>query len=107
MTKPPPWKYTRPGNTGVGRGAGRPVASAGNRAARSGNGQVAHLAHRGFGGLGEEAALAIGCAGLLRTHFVNRGQAALFDQLQQGLGLHIEHGVSAPEVMENREDSAD
>ena len=44
---------------------------------------------------------------ILDTAFVNGGQAALFDQLQQGLGLHIEHGVSAPEVMENREDSAD
>ena len=92
---------------GIGRRTGWPVAAAGNRAARSGDGQVAYFAHRGFGGLGEESALAVRGAGLLRAHFVNRGQAALFDQLQQGLGLHIEHGVCAPEVIGNREHSAD
>ena len=81
---------------GIGGSAGGPVAAAGDGAARAGHRQVAHLAHRRFGRLGEEAAFAVGGTRFLRTHLMDRGQAAFVDQLQQGLGLHIEHGVPTP-----------
>ena len=56
--------------------------------------RVAHAAHLGRGRLRERAPVAVERARFDRRQGVHRGQAALFDQVDQGAGIGMKHRFS-------------
>jgi len=77
--------------------AGRPVQAQRDVAVRAVGGEVQHLGHVARFGLGGAAALQVEATRVLRAQRVGRRHTALHHQVEQGLGLGVEHVVSSCE----------
>jgi hypothetical protein len=71
--------------------AGWAVTAQGDRAVRAVGTQVQHTAHCGWVRLGIEPPVAVSLTGLDGRQFIGGGHAALLHQVQQGLGLGVQH----------------